>query len=155
MQTPSSCKKTVVLVDDDQDDLYILKETLKSVDASLSCICFNSPVEALRVLSNRLIAIPSFIFTDINMPRMTGNELVQEIRKRQEYNQTVISVLSTSMPHHVSENLKSIGANYTFEKPSVMVRLQEMVKTVLKHQPSKIESNNFHPVTMLSSVNGC
>ena len=155
MQTLSKYKKTVVLIDDDQDDLDILKETLKSVDASLSCICFSSSVEALRVLSNRLIAIPSFIFTDFNMPCVTGDEVVQEIRKRQEYNQTVISVLSTSMPDHVSENLKNMGANYTFEKPSVMVRLSEMVKIILKHQPSKIESNNVCSVTMLSSINGC
>jgi CheY-like chemotaxis protein len=128
--------KTVVLIDDDEDDLEILKETLESIDASLRCICFSSPVEALRVLSNRLIAIPHFIFTDINMPRMNGDEVVQELRKCREYNQTVISVLSTSMPEDISKNLKNKGANYTFKKQHVISILHEQVKTILMHQQS-------------------
>jgi CheY-like chemotaxis protein len=130
--------KTVVLIDDDEDDLEFLKETLESIDASLCCICFSSPVEALQAISNRLIVVPHFVFTDINMPRMKGDEVVQELRKRQEYNETVIAVASTSMPDDVSENLKNMGANYTFKKPNSASVLQRMVKTVLMHQRPKV-----------------
>jgi response regulator RpfG family c-di-GMP phosphodiesterase len=131
--------KTAVLIDDDLDDLEILKDTIESVDSNLRCICFINPVEALRVLSNRLIAIPHFIFTDINMPRMTGDEVVQELRKNQEFNKTVISVSSTSMPDEVSKNLKKMGANYTFKKQHVMSILEEKVKDILMHQHSTLQ----------------
>lgn len=131
--------KTVVLIDDDEDDLEFLKETLESIDASLCCICFSSPVEALQAISNRMIAIPSFVFTDVNMPRMRGEEVVQELRKRQEYNKTIITVSSTSMPEDVSKNLKNMGANYTFKKPSSLSMLQRMVEPILVHQsPSQV-----------------
>jgi len=131
--------KTAVLIDDDQDDLDMLKETLETIDSSIRCICFTSPVEALQVLFNGLITTPHFIFTDINMPGMTGDMVVEELRNKQEYNQTVITVSSTCMFNDISENLKELGANYTFRKQYSMSILQQTLKTILMHhRPSVV-----------------
>jgi CheY-like chemotaxis protein len=131
--------KTVVIIDDDQDDLDMLKETLETIDSSMRCICFSSPVEALHVLFNGLITTPHFIFTDINMPGMTGNEVVEELRNKQEYDQTVITVSSTCMFDDISKKLKKLGANYTFTKQHSMSILQQTVETILMHpRPSVV-----------------
>lgn len=130
--------KTAVLIDDDQDDLDMLKETLETLDSSIRCICFTSPVEALQVLFNGLITTPHFIFTDINMPGMTGDMVVEELRNKQEYDQTVITVSSTRMFDDISKKLKKLGANYTFRKQYSMSILQQTVEGILMHQQPKV-----------------
>ena len=109
--------KTVVLVDDDQDDLDILKEAISAVDATLSCLCFINAVDVIHAFANEVVVKPDFVFTDINMPGMTGDRLLQELRNKRQFDNTVITVLSTSIPHHVRNRLKDLGANHTFEKP--------------------------------------
>jgi len=110
-------KKTlVVLVDDDEDDLDILKEAIAAVDATLSCLCFINAADVIRAFSSDDVK-PDFVFTDINMPGMTGDRLLQELRNHRQFDNTVITVLSTTIPHHVHNRLKDLGADHTFEKP--------------------------------------
>jgi CheY-like chemotaxis protein len=124
--------KTVVLIDDDQDDLEFLKEAIASIDASILCICFISPVEAIRVISHELLEKPEYIFTDINMPGMSGEQVVRELRIRREFDHTVIAVLSTTIPAHVSDRLKSIGADHTFQKPIQIAGYADVIRNIFK-----------------------
>lgn len=126
--------KTVVLVDDDQDDLDILKEAIKAVDATLSCRCFIDASDAIRELSTEKVFPPQFVFTDINMPGMTGDRLLQELRKQPAFNDTVITVLSTSMPKQVGNRLRNMGANYTFEKPIHFQEYAPILRSILVGQ---------------------
>jgi len=124
--------KTVILIDDDQDDLDVLKEAIAEVDPSILSISFIYPVEAVRVICNELIALPDFIFTDINMPMMAGDECLRELRKNKQLNDTIITVLSTSIPKELSEKLKQMGADYTFQKPSNIGGYQEILKSIFE-----------------------
>jgi CheY-like chemotaxis protein len=123
--------KTVVLIDDDQDDLDILKDVIDDIDPTIHCLCFLHPVEAIRIISHELPQKPDFIFTDINMPGMSGDRCVKELRNQDAFDQTVITVLSTSMPYHVAEQLKSLGANHTFQKPVHVDSYKSILKTIL------------------------
>lgn len=42
--------RTVILIDDDQEDLDLMKQAIHTVDSSLLCLSFIYPEEALRVL---------------------------------------------------------------------------------------------------------
>lgn len=109
--------KTVIIIDDDSDDLDIMKEALMQVDPSLLCICFVYPDEAIRLLSNELILLPDFIFIDINIPRLPGPECLSLLREIRDFDQVPIIMYSTSMPDPVAETLKKSGATFTFQKP--------------------------------------
>ena len=124
--------RTVILIDDDQDDLDILKETLESIDPSLLCISFVSPVEAIRVVTEKLIVIPDYIITDINMPELMGDHCIKEFRNRKEFNTTVITVLSTGIDKDVTNKLKGIGANYAFQKPNSFEELKHLLLAVFE-----------------------
>ena len=123
--------KTVVLIDDDQDDLEVVKETLKTIDKSLLCISFNYPKEAVRVVTKELVLVPDYIFIDINMPGMTGDVVLKELRKVSELDHTVITMLSTSMPYTISEALKNDGANFVFQKPNRMEDYRKVISGIL------------------------
>jgi CheY-like chemotaxis protein len=122
--------KTVILIDDDQDDLDLMRETIKEMDRSILCISFIYPEEALRVVTDELIFAPNYIFIDINMPVITGDKLLREFRKVLSLNSSVITMFSTSMPQPVSQALIDSGASYTFEKPNNISDLRKILTRV-------------------------
>jgi CheY-like chemotaxis protein len=127
--------KTAILIDDDPDDLAILKEVISSIDPTVVCISFIYPDEAVRVLlSKELVIIPDMIFIDINMPGITGDKCLKALRKDRMFDKVFIAMYSTSMPDTVSEALKQLGANYTFEKPVRMAKYNEIITFILEHR---------------------
>jgi CheY-like chemotaxis protein len=128
-------ERTVILIDDDQEDLDIMKEAIEVVDSTLRCMSFVYPQEALRVLlSNELAVPPDFVFIDINMPGMTGDKCLKALRNQKEFNDVVITLYSTSMPETVAEALKSAGANFVFEKPVRLKTYTEILKSIMSQK---------------------
>lgn len=127
--------KTVILIDDDQDDLDILKETLIEIDPSLLCISFIYPVEAVRVITTELIMVPDFVITDFNMAGMTGTQVVRELRTKKELRNTCITVMSTAMNDDLTSTLKYHGADFCFQKPYSILDYAKLLRPVF-HQNS-------------------
>lgn len=127
-------KKTVILIDDDQEDLDIMKEAIEAVDPSLLCLSFVYPEEALRVLLNKeSTSLPEFIFIDINMPGITGDKCLKALRNEKEFDDIVVTLYSTSMPDTVAAALKAAGADYVFEKPVRINSYVEILKKIITH----------------------
>lgn len=123
--------KTVILIDDDQDDLDLMKETIRKIDESIFCISFIYPEEALRVVNRELVIVPNFIFIDINMRGLTGDKLLKEFRKNKALDNAVITMFSTSMPSTVAQALKDSGADFTFQKPSRVTEYPKVIAPIL------------------------
>lgn len=138
-----STAKTVILIDDDEDDIDMLKEVIREVDGSLVCMEFNYAEKALRFIFNELIFMPDYIFIDINMPRISGDKCLTELRKNATFDNAVIVMLSTSMPDEASEALKKLGANFAFEKPNKFDELHMIVKKVLT-MPRFVPASKWH-----------
>jgi CheY-like chemotaxis protein len=110
--------KTIVLIDDDPDDLDIMKETLEKVAPATQCISFLYPDEAIRVITTELIVVPDYIIIDMNMPRKTGLECLRELRAQEEFNEIPIIIYSTTISGSLKETLMKEGATHVFQKPS-------------------------------------
>lgn len=124
-------KNTVVLIDDDPDDLDLMKEAISMVDPKLKCVSYIYPEEAMRALLNKRELLPGYIFIDINMPRMSGDKCLEVLRKESHFDPVVISLYSTSMPPAVTEALKTAGASHTFEKPVRMSTYVDILKKIV------------------------
>ena len=145
--------KTVILIDDDQDDLEIVKETINAIDASINCISFVYPDEALRMINKPPALVPDYIFSDVNMPKIAGVELLSELRKATALNNTVIAMLSTSMPDSQSVKLKMAGADYTFQKPIRMQEYRAIIESILKDKRPNQDNIDFAPSELPASLN--
>lgn len=110
--------KTVIIIDDDPDDIEIIREAINECDPTFVCIAFSNPSEAMRIVLDDLIILPDYIFIDINMPGINGPACLKEFRKWHTLDKVVITMISTSMPDNVAINLKQLGANFTFQKPT-------------------------------------
>ena len=123
--------KTAILIDDDPDDLGFLEEAIKLIDGSVKCISYLFCDDAVDKIVNDLSPVPHYIFIDMNMPRLTGDQCLKELRKDPKLKNVLIAVLSTSMPSTVAEPLRENGANFTFQKPNKFDDYKYILKPIL------------------------
>jgi CheY-like chemotaxis protein len=134
-----------VLIDDDDDDLSLLKDSIKEMTEPIECLTFSDPIEAMSFLGTS--TVPDFIFLDINMPMMNGIECLQLLRAQRKFDATLITVLSTSMPDDVVESLTQQRADFTFAKPHIFAEYDRILKEVFaKDQKTFVESRCLTPV---------
>lgn len=125
---------TVVIIDDDPDDLDFFKEAIGAVDNSINCLSFIYSEEAVQMLSNAPILLPDFIFIDINMPRKRGNECLKELRAVRNLDTIPIIMYSTSMPPSADIALRSDGASFTFQKPTRLKDYHSVLKKIFNQK---------------------
>jgi two-component system response regulator len=89
---------TILCVDDDVDDLHLLKKAIASIDTKYEIIEAYNGVEALEKLSEMRAAdkLPSLIVMDINMPKMDGRETFLSIKNDEKLAEIPLVILSTS-----------------------------------------------------------
>ncbi|MCX6610418.1 MAG: response regulator [Acidobacteria bacterium] len=88
--------------------------------------------EALKQLEHEWVDI---VLTDINMPRMDGEELVTEMRKQDHLMAIPVIVISTDATEARIGRLKQLGAQGYVTKPFAPERLREEIETVLGVTP--------------------
>jgi CheY-like chemotaxis protein len=105
------------LVDDDADDQEIFDLALQGVSTSTKLEFANDGVEAISRIQNDTSFLPHCIFIDLNMPRMNGQQCLQELRKIDRIKQVPIVMYSTTVnPQYLADALNH-GATDFIEKP--------------------------------------
>ena len=130
-------KRTILLIDDDKDDLMLIKHTIREVNDSYLLHEAENGNVAMEYLNNALKTghLPCLIVLDINMPVLNGKQFLDIIRKDNTFAKIPIVVLTTSAN---SEDINFCN-KYNVEmltKPFKMKLLFETVKKILLHCPS-------------------
>jgi len=86
---------TCFLIDDDADDRETFEVALNEIDPKIEYITAASGEEGLMMMDKSEI-IPTYIFLDLNMPKMDGWECLREIKKRPHLKHVPVIVLSTA-----------------------------------------------------------
>lgn len=118
---------TVLLVDDDQDDVDLFCEALKEVDKSIICLTAHNGVQALSILSADLFETPDYIFLDINMPLMNGIQCLEKIRKEDRLRDVNVTMYTTSKDQKEYHRCLELGADFLV-KPSNYSTLISVLK---------------------------
>src|SRR3990167_3989084 len=87
---------TVLVVDDSELILYVLQAILENL--GMRCVTATNPIDALEIMKKRMNSIKNcstcrrfdMVFTDMEMPFMTGVEFAMEIRTIPEYDEIPI-----------------------------------------------------------------
>ncbi|WP_264211173.1 response regulator [Leisingera thetidis] len=90
----------ILLVEDDSGDAKAVLRAFRQVKVANGITRATDGVEALDILrgtgGKEKFEPPYVLLADINMPRMNGIELVQELRSDPELSKTVVFFLTTS-----------------------------------------------------------
>jgi CheY-like chemotaxis protein len=127
---PILIKMLILCVDDDPDDLDLLREAIHEVSPASQCIFANSAQEALQLLENDLIVLPNLIFLDINMPVMNGRELFLILRRNKSFDAIRVVIYSTSSQRKDIDEFESMGAKFLVKPPKFSV-LVDAVRDIL------------------------
>ncbi len=87
----------LLLVEDDETDVLFVRRCLANHGGDLDLSVARDGAEALDILRGKKPASrPFVILTDLNMPGMSGHEMISKIREDEELRDSVIFVFSSS-----------------------------------------------------------
>lgn len=118
----------VLIVEDSQATRSFIAQALEDID-DIQVVESGTGFEALKVLPRYNF---NLILTDINMPDINGLELINFIRKNQNYKNIPLFIISTESSIQDREKGLMLGANEYIVKPFKPAELQNLVKKYLK-----------------------
>ncbi|HEY9009024.1 response regulator [Ohtaekwangia sp.] len=122
--------KTILLVDDDQDDAELFCEALKEVSPSATCRWENDGINLIRKIESNTIDSPDLIFLDINMPQMNGWEVLDYLKKHERLTDTPIIMFSTTSSIYDGRKALNKGAICFYEKPTSFFDLKDFLRSI-------------------------
>ena len=125
----------IIVIEDDQDDVDMLSEVFGSIGVSNEIIYFNECQSALDFLSNNLAVKPFLIFSDINLPGMTGAEMKKKINESDDLRRRSIPFVfltTSSAQKAVMEAFENLAQGF-FTKPRNMNSLKHMIEMILNY----------------------
>ena len=138
---------TLFIVDDDQDDLLFLQEAFAQVGITEGVSLYDSPqafLETLFVIEK----LPLLTVLDYNMPLLTGEAVLIEMKKHPQFTTTKVIILSTGMHTELEKRLQALGAYCCITKPytpdGYLQLAQQFKQLVSDHQEGKtLDMNVF------------
>jgi CheY-like chemotaxis protein len=122
---------TILLVDDDEDDRNLFFDAAKEVDEAIVCVGTRNGREALTYLRDPGNTLPDFIFLDLRMPGLSGQQCLEEIKKDVRLMDIPVMIYTTSRNVRESIELKKLGAAHFMSKPISPDDVYYMISFVL------------------------
>ncbi|MBS1603436.1 MAG: response regulator [Bacteroidetes bacterium] len=126
---------TILIVDDDADDLQFFTDAVAEIDSNVSCITAFNGIEALQVLE-AASPRPDYIFLDLNMPKMGGKQCLRHIRNNPLFQSIPIIIYSTSRRPEDVEEVRAAGAAAFIVKPNKFHLLRAEIAGILNNRSS-------------------
>ena len=119
--------KKILVVDDSLSTREIEKSILELDGYNVELAV--DGIDALEKMRDQYFHL---ILTDLQMPRMDGFTLIENIRRQEKFSKTPIIVVSSEANKDTVQKLKSIGANTTFNKRdfdrgSLLQKVRELI----------------------------
>jgi len=140
-------QKKIIVVDDNLDNLTILKNTLKDIYEVYPC---HSALKMFDLLEHFL---PDLILLDVEMPNMNGYEAAEKLKSNEKYKQIPIIFLTVRDDIQSEMEGLSLGAVDYIHKPFVAPLLIQRIKTHLALVDyQKIEIISIATVTAMKHI---
>ena len=124
---------TVLHVDDDPNDTALLQAASRNARVDFRLHNVEDGEQAIAYLSDAQQArgpMPSLVLLDMKMPRATGLEILQWIRKHPDLNRLPVIVLSGSELQEDIRKAYAEGANSYFVKPLGFDALVDLIRNI-------------------------
>jgi len=126
---------TILLVEDNEDDVFLMKRALKSAGIVNPLCVAEDGQKAIDYLqgtgefANRTTyPLPALIFLDLKLPFVRGLDVLAWLRRDDRFKTIIVVVLTSSEEPSDLSNAYKLGANSYLVKPPTPQQLEELAK---------------------------
>jgi CheY-like chemotaxis protein len=130
-------KKTFILIaEDDADDRFLLQtafeekgfqDKIEFVENGVELLKF---LEKIRLKDSDEYMFPGFIMLDLNMPKKSGREALQELKQHPVFKSIPVIVYTTTKNETEIRRCYELGANSYIVKPARFEALLKVVEDI-------------------------
>lgn len=120
---------TILCVDDDEDDLFFIKEIIETEGHSFEIKEASNGVDALNYLHQALQKneLPRLIIMDMNMPLMDGRQTINKLKEHEQLAKIPIVVFTTSSNAAHRQYFESQGIRFITKPFDYKVFTKEII----------------------------
>jgi CheY-like chemotaxis protein len=122
-------KFKILVIDDDEDDRFLIKEAFQTISEDFILEFLPDGIDIVENIKSQTIC-PDLILLDLNMPKISGLEVLRNIRNSDEYCCKPVVIFSTSSRQDDINQAYKIGANSYLIKPSSHQELTKVIKNI-------------------------
>lgn len=150
----------ILLIEDNQNEILLAERAFKNAHISDKLVVVHDGVAALDYLFRRNSfedydtgSSPALVLLDLNLPRISGLEILKQIRANPDTSLLPVVVLTSSAEERDLREAYSLGANSYIRKPTDFSRFVEVVQRLsfywleLNERPSNYRKGNLQSPT--------
>ncbi|MFQ5712958.1 MAG: response regulator [Candidatus Scalinduaceae bacterium] len=129
--------KKILLIEDDPDHAELIIDVLRTENVKKEIILLKDGLEALDYLqkididgNDEIRSQIDLVILDLNLPRVSGMEVLKFLKKNSRYCSIPVVILSTSADHETIETAYKNGANSYITKPISYEGFVEKIKAL-------------------------
>jgi len=127
------------LVEDSEGDVFLVRRALQKHGLKHDLIVARNGEEALRLLDQAekgpAADVPQMVLLDLNLPKVSGGQILSHIRGRQALAGLPVIVLTSSDSVADRDSALALGANVYFRKSTDLQSFMELGEVVKKLLP--------------------
>ena len=120
--------KTVWIVDDDEDMIQAVRLMLKLLDCETRHFFSVRPAAQTLLDGER----PDVFILDINMPGVSGIDFLEFLRRRKDFKNIPVVMLSTEAADVMVDQAMALGADAYVTKPVALEELEEAMNKAIR-----------------------
>jgi len=132
--------KTVLLVEDTEDELFLFKKACERAGVTFALQVARDGAQAIAYLSGAGVyadrnryPMPALLILDINMPSVSGFEVLRWVRAHPDAKQLIVVMFTTSSAESDIRHAYDLLANSYLVKPVNVSHLVETVSTLERY----------------------
>jgi CheY-like chemotaxis protein len=133
----------IIIIEDDEDDRLLLKDIFESLNYPNKLTFIEDPMEVVNYLSNPTV-IPFMILSDINMPKINGFELRQEIITNTKINSKCVPYIFLSTSKNPENVIKAYECNVQgyFKKEDDFTAYRTVIQNIVEYWRTSLTPTN-------------
>ena len=124
--------RQVWIIDDDEEMIRAIALMLKMLNCEV--MTFHSARAAVQALLAG--KVPELFFLDLNMPEVSGLDMLEFLRRRKEWKELPIVMLSSEAADNMVDRALQMGANSYLIKPVTIQELEKAMRVVFQKHAS-------------------
>lgn len=123
----------IVMVDDDQDDLFLTKRSFSKAPFPVDFVGLRTGQELYDYIKFHGIGSMDILLLDINMPIVSGYDILAELRRYPHFGEIKVVMFSTSRRIDERKKALKMGAKDFVVKPSSQQEIDAFLGRIKEH----------------------